>query len=257
MSWKIYDAYRIPTTRLNEYLHWARSVAHEKAADFVREATAGVKPEALPEPNDHVKSKGKKALEEFDFRHRCAFVLGLAQRAHESSLKEYFDLTCSLNIWIRKGRTYIIPIGPRWFLKVLEEAPDYVEDFGWWNNTDRPEEINAGSWRARERVWRGIYGNGNEHNQDRLNYEIITMDDSVFGFWDLAKMLGEHVGMSMSYSRIVDKREMRKLDNLIETAAMTSKTEEDPSALAGKTEEVMSFVSGEISRRIKDKEKSG
>jgi hypothetical protein len=64
-----------------------------------------------------------------------------------------------LDVWIvvreHRGRIYLMPrcdMTMRGVLDFMETHPS-LEDFSYWNNCDRPEEVSAREWAIRRGVW--------------------------------------------------------------------------------------------------------
>lgn len=96
----------------------------------------------------------------------------------ESSKNEW-DLDVNIAIW-RAGRRYVmIPFsGSGHFHHVLDflKTNKSLEDYSYWNNTDRPPHVTAQAWQARATTWgRILEGNGWD---DHLVLDIV----SVTGF---------------------------------------------------------------------------
>lgn len=94
----------------------------------------------------------------------------------------------SLTFREHKGRIYIIPYlgylceGLR---KVLEKD-DRLEEYGYWNNTDRPEEVSARQWAARKKVWEPMTDSEPWH--DMLVLEIVCPNNMYYidnYFWEM------------------------------------------------------------------------
>lgn len=87
------------------------------------------------------------------------------------------------SIALRKygDRFYLIPYcDSRCYLSgVLDflQKEDRLEDFAYWNNTDKPEEISESEWDERSRVWNDLT------DHDRW-YEFVALDVVSWMGWD-------------------------------------------------------------------------
>ena len=179
MSIKIYEAYRIPRKNLNEFLPLMRKATIEA----VRERAEIILLNAqMPFFNKKVakleRDTRKKHGELPDFfveagdyyikREIWNYFEERTKKASMSPLRSYFDLDSSANVWIDGRYTYIIPYG----LTTMPDV-DYLEDYRYFNNTDRPEDMTAAQWGARYRKWNKLALD--DHNATRLVYDIISM----------------------------------------------------------------------------------
>lgn len=64
---------------------------------------------------------------------------------------EEFDLFCGVSFWFWKEKVIIKLYG----MNDLKDKkiPRYINDFEYWNNTDKPDNINYKEWRIRERFF--------------------------------------------------------------------------------------------------------
>lgn len=112
--------------------------------------------------NDEVFKKGKRpekvGTDEtpgvFDIDSWAKVMYGEQLARYERDL---WALDVSVTVRVFDGRYYLIPYCDRVSLVdgVLEFMQDMeeLEDFSYWNNTDRPEEVGEEEWEARASVW--------------------------------------------------------------------------------------------------------
>lgn len=154
--------------KLNEFIDFVRPQVFECARKIVLKL--------MPQ----VSEKGiNKQKEEHPYYHkeeelRLECVLDSCRYVSNQSKRFLaFDIDLSLNIWLYDGDAYIIPVGEYHFWTV----PEGTQEFRYWNNTDRPEELSEEQWNYRSETWENINcGQGiADHNSRRLNHAIIDM----------------------------------------------------------------------------------
>ena len=166
MSTKIYRAWRCPADKMNWYLKWARSQMLRVVDERVEKLKAAVKPEALPEKPDWAEI-GWESAAWFEF-----LTKKLMEAASKSTRDPLFDLECGLNLWIHDdGRLYIMPIGEHWIAESLDNPPEPVENYAYWNNTDRPDDVTEDEWHDREATWEEVCLR--DHNRFRLYHAVV------------------------------------------------------------------------------------
>lgn len=91
-----------------------------------------------------------------------------------------FNFDMCIGIHEYEDYYYLIPYGvvdyDRW--DFLDNNPQ-LEEFGYWDNTDKPEEISDGEWEERGRIWYAIIDAGWAR---QLVCDINNFDD----FWQVS-----------------------------------------------------------------------
>ncbi len=135
MSYKIYDGHRVLVTKLGDTIERIREITTPLLIEqYLAEAPEDEKATARQVRNNIVEA---------------------AKSPHIATL---MDVTCGIKFWLIGRYAYFVPFGAlagnTSVGRKLQEIdlPD-VEEYGYWNNTDRPEEISAQAWRARYAVW--------------------------------------------------------------------------------------------------------
>jgi hypothetical protein len=176
MSTKIYDAYRIPRTKLNEFLMRTRHLTFTKVLDtvdmFLGHVDENLVDAKVKEDIDGLTKGGAELPEWYNKeraaqRHRWEVLKKAFKKASISSLRSGLCIDASLNVWIRGRYAYIIPYG----YSVCPTDLEWVEDYCYFNNTDRPERVTARQWAARSNMWDKLCLN--DHDATRLSYTIV------------------------------------------------------------------------------------
>lgn len=167
MSTKIYEAYRFKKGRLNEFMGLIDSELIPQIKDYAYEIYKGIKDEAIEKRREE-RNYDDDFSDEFI---REELFDNLIRDACDSVERDLFDLTASFNFWIRGEYVYTIPYFESWLGEI--DYPDWVEDYAYWNNSDRPEYISNEEWNKRRELWEEINSNW---DKGRLVHLIMTSD---------------------------------------------------------------------------------
>lgn len=183
MSTKIWTAWRVPKTRLNEALdtlhdhYWKQIVKH---FGLLIDAVDVVK---LKEKYPKLDETNKKSLAWYAGWEVTDTLtkINTECKAKHTPLPSNFDMCVSFNIWLHGKYAYIIPYAPYgWTESFDRRLPKWFEDFHYQNQTDRPDDITAREWSNRARVWNNIclgdYRERTDWNARRLTYTVYEND---------------------------------------------------------------------------------
>tara|TARA_Y100000034_G_scaffold116828_1_gene155632 strand:+ start:1760 stop:2464 length:705 start_codon:yes stop_codon:yes gene_type:complete len=192
MSTKIYYAWRTPISRLAEFGRLYDDYGFHLTGDFVKNMMDTVTYEKCHEIWG--KYKDNLTWDEFQIHREKMLCYSIVmQFCHEAATKmtvELFDIDFGFNAFLSRAKAYIVPYGNR---KVVQSfsPPDWVEEYGYWNNTDQPEHITRRQWKARGNKWDEVALDDWQKNRfmhasidlkegvgtERLNQEIFDEED--------------------------------------------------------------------------------
>lgn len=155
MSTKIYGAFRVPASAFTTvFLPAYREHCFRTVARTVRKLAGG------------------KAAEDV----RKVFLR--AKKASATKFRDDIDASfdCSLNVWLHGRYAYAILYGEWWIHEKFEAVPP-VEDFRYWNNTDKPDDVTERAWAARAKAWEAVCLD--DFDRDRLVHTIIDVDSNI------------------------------------------------------------------------------
>lgn len=193
MSTKIYYAYRVPTKIfVPEFLPAYRKHVFGKAAERV-EGLAAVEDvkEELRECYDKYWTEIEVSFDDFVKEREKKFkIRSVYRKAYGASKSPYRDvyccLDCSLNIWWRKNKFYVILYGERWLYEDFEKIKSKGwEEYVYWNNTDRPDNISGSAWQRRKDNWEPMLDNW---DKSRMVHEIINVSQKI-GLSELSSLM--------------------------------------------------------------------
>lgn len=159
MSIKIWKAYRIPKSRLNEFTALAREATWEHLLGKIDSWMPSVKQAHVDTRIDErLRVDGElpawidsdEMLERVRLQMQWDILRRQIVRDSTSPERCLYDCDASFNFWLDKRYAYIIPYGR---MKLPDELPDWVEDYHYQNQTDRAEGVSSGQWRGRRRKW--------------------------------------------------------------------------------------------------------
>lgn len=187
MSTKIYEAWRMPIARLTEFIDIVREAAFDGAVAHVRRWSRNLTPKPMPEGLDAGDVELVEAWETYS--RGTQFI----ENTREGDV---FHLDLSLGVWLHDdGRAYVIPFlnAEAVRTKVQAVIPTWAEEYAYWNNTDRPEEISAEEWEARAATWREVcvgYNPDRWHTRQLVHTILNTSRGNISRFW-LEERLGQ------------------------------------------------------------------
>lgn len=169
MSTKVYTAYRLKNSRdlwpvVRDIKQRGKRAVQRELAKVYELTRASV---------DTSTEEYKSALHYYDgddwlARHRIAQrLLGDAYRKQlGSSQRDEYNFDVSVGIWERSGTMYLIPYCDMFLRNVLDfmKRDKRLEDFAYWNNTDKPPRISNAEWNKRGKVWSTIDAAGWENH---------------------------------------------------------------------------------------------
>ena len=182
MSWKIYNGFTLKNiTKLEDALEYFKSLL----ADFTEEADdywrGMIISHAIAQyDNDCAENTPPKK----DYIDNSLQLFWDEER--QTSAKGYKSITdVRLGLSIApvtiKGKKRIIGMifcdNKRLYKKFFELSE--IEDYAWYDNTDKPEEISTLDWNYRGKVWKKLFEQESRPNKVMFGYDIISDVESI------------------------------------------------------------------------------
>lgn len=183
MSIKIYEAYRFPLNKLNEFItHVRPRMLEDFYSKIDRLMQIGVTVDELDEIDkevaswEHLKDAPSEQIEKAKYWMRWTKLSDKLRSASNSLEKSsLYDVDASWNFWICDELVvYAIPYGQ---YKHGARELDYVEDYCYWNNTDPPDDMPEEEFYERGEVWDKVCLN--DWNGLRLNHVVVDFSSPV------------------------------------------------------------------------------
>jgi hypothetical protein len=116
--------------------------------------------------------------------------MALAKQYREQASKAErnpFNFDAAIAIRAHESRYYLIPYADRLAYGIdvfafLAKHPA-LEEYGYWNNTDRPDHVSDRAWSRRAKTWGAMLDGDHEH--DKVILDIVSPDSfgRVDPFW--------------------------------------------------------------------------
>lgn len=146
MSTKVYQGYRFPRSRLDEFILIFNEISLRAVSGFLRKHKI-----SESTTNGMRKDLGTASkLSDDDLCLIWQLTEGMLMSKQERN--DMFHLDCSFNLWLRGRWAYMIPYMPN-FVKVERVIPKWCEFYGYWDNTDPQEGVSPREWSQREKNW--------------------------------------------------------------------------------------------------------
>ena len=175
MSIKIYEAYRVPCSKLNNFI----DVVRERVLNNLeKRITSYMETMEIPEMVPlRIDKNDIKTIEKWKQIRRFNSLIDNHLDAEKKGIKDVFSLDCGLNIWIVGKYAYVVPINCH---KI--SYPKYAKDYCYWDNVDVPKNISYSKWLTREKMWKKINcGEGTaDHNSRRLYHAIVDLSGGIY-----------------------------------------------------------------------------
>lgn len=155
MSTKIYTGFRFKTSNLREihehFLEWRKRID-----TLTREAKHRYLAKHAVENIDNAIAYGKPVpknpLLEVDLEMNDAQAE--IKKTGQRNVSVDFDFEVSVMPWGRKVYGIIFCEQSAWIDEFMSQP--WVEEYGYWNNTDRPDHLTARQWERRRKTWNAI-----------------------------------------------------------------------------------------------------
>lgn len=175
MSTKIYRAWRLPVSKLNHFLgELEKQILPITMKRFTRMTSTLKTGKVFEVVEERAGRMDINRLSDIPFHWSEAAEL-LAVKASNTIVPSAFIMDSGLNIWIRRGKAYVIPYFHCHGLKSVT-LPDYVKDYSYWDNVDKPESITSRDWSARGRLWETIT---DDWDKNRMTHDFVHFGRNI------------------------------------------------------------------------------
>lgn len=83
-------------------------------------------------------------------------------------------------------------------LNILREKMPELEEFGYWDNTDKPDEISNSHWNKREKIWSEVY---NKYTFEESGFKKVQLNN-----------IKDFENLEFNYELLVQKTKEKRLD---------------------------------------------
>lgn len=180
MSMKYYNGYKLPKDKLCEFMDFL----DEKCSPIIEDNLFDLYKKLSEHAINNYCIKRKLSKEKFSERWlRELTLIDLVNKGTKGKVIDIFDIRVEWNFWFNCFEDSLVgyEYGPRWIYREVD-YPSYVESFGYWSNSEKPEEISQEEWSKRCEIWTYI---SKHWNEGRLAHVIMDIDSVM---WERLKM---------------------------------------------------------------------
>ena len=189
MSTKIYEAYRFPKNKLEEFISLFNTICFEQVAEEVSSVILqDLCKNAVRKQLFGPKWRSKKINRDYDDAEiEVIWSLAEAMMMSKTGRNSRLHLDCSFNLWMKGKYAYVVPYVAD-CIKLEKHLPKWCEDYCYFNHSDQPEGISNKQWKQREMIWEELALE--DWNRTRLTHVTLEMKlPHLPGFMRLLKML--------------------------------------------------------------------
>ena len=219
MSVKMYDAYRFPRGKLDEFILKFNKVCLDEVRDLVAEISLSEK--TIGETRKQLFGQNRKVSASYkDGEIELIWVMAQAMMMSKTGQNFPFHLDCSFNLWLRGRYAYVQPFVVNRLHNLLQKRlPKWCEFYGYWDNTDQPEGVSRASWEARKSIWAELALD--DWDRTRLTHIVLEMKmPHLNGFKTLLKSINPdeewcdkiYMAATSLFYQMEEKREAERLN---------------------------------------------
>jgi hypothetical protein len=160
MSTKIYNAWRFPHSNLADFIDQIHAHMMEKIISQAKKLMEGVDKDYHPDKPGQLK--------------KILFNAYILSKSHY----RIFNFDCGVNLYPQKRWIYALPYGGYYTFETFEPNGKNIEEYSYWNNSDKPDEISTRSWNTRAKNWDLAL---ESPDKIRLKHEVFNIQD-IFSY---------------------------------------------------------------------------
>jgi hypothetical protein len=170
MSTKIYQGYRFPKSRVNEFILLFNHICHRSVCRLLKKYRISDK--EIKDTREQIFGKNIEGSKRFSNDDIC-LVWQLVQwmRASKAGMNDPLNMDCSFNLWFDNKWAYMIPYVANG-MNMEKLMPKWCEFYGYWDNTDPQEGVSDKEWQKRKTVWDE---NVTDWDKTRLSHIVFEM----------------------------------------------------------------------------------
>lgn len=165
MSIKVYGGIKFKIDHLNTFLEFVYLEEHIVMIEKVKRIIKW-KPTHDEKEQEELIHKWKMLLE--------------ALLKNQNSFSDRLNWNCGWNLWIVDKFVYGYPWGGRYGeskFKCDYESLSFVQNYSYWNNTDKDENVTIQEWEERETLWRKLL---NKFPIGKVVYDTVGFRDDWY-----------------------------------------------------------------------------
>lgn len=178
MSIKIYHAVKIPANQLIAWQDWFVAECYKIILEEVEVLMTNVKQEDVNKRIEKLRANSKLTDEQFlaelPIIERRVRWEKVCEGMIEASVKCWngYNPDCWCNIYPIKDYFLIIYEFPLLISNKKSLLPNWAKEWGYWNNTDKPEEVSEAEWLERDKDWQ-VAIEDSLRQKRRLSFSLV------------------------------------------------------------------------------------
>ena len=171
MSTKIYEGYRFPRNRLDEFIPIFNQICHRSVKQLLKKSWFSDK--EIEEAREQIFGKNIKGSNQYsDDDVRLVLQLAYWMRESKHGRNDPFNMDCALNLWLDGKWVYIIPYVVNG-MDMQKLMPKWCKYYGYWDNTDQQVGVSDKEWQKRKILWNRIAVD--DWDKTRLSHIVFEM----------------------------------------------------------------------------------
>ena len=175
MSTKIYEAYRFPRGKLEDFIRLFNIICLEQVAE---EAGATVLLEKVRRATRKSLFGKRWISKKINYNYAdedidLIWTLATAMQMSKQGRNDGFNFDCSFNVWVKGGFCYVIPYVAN-HIHLNKELPKWCRDYSFWDNSDPDEEVSAKEWYQRRIIWEEFTDDWDKSRMTHVTLELKT-----------------------------------------------------------------------------------
>lgn len=189
MSTKVYDGRRIPLEKLSEFRDFVMDYQFDLVLDRVKELLDILDEEKAKKWFEEKRSREWEDLEDImKKKYKLDYILKQSEESAQESLRDpIFCLDCGWSFLVEDDYVYLRPWGETWTRDEIDKSfPEWVQEYGYWNNTDKPEGVDVDDWENRGEKWEEIF-------TDAIPMKIEIMNLDKWDSWMFERKIEKEI----------------------------------------------------------------
>lgn len=173
MSTKIYYGIRIESSKLKEFMEWFDETCIDGAVKYTKNLMGAQKIGKGFKEWDKKKLGLKEKYKDIKDRilyYQLSFIFAMYYESSKTS-RNGLNMDCWFNAYPFGKWFYVIPMFPE---GCKYKYPKYVQEYGYWNNTDPQEGISDKDWIKRGKEWESLIDDNDKY---RMSHRVIEAKD--------------------------------------------------------------------------------
>ncbi|NJO62543.1 MAG: hypothetical protein HC836_31245 [Richelia sp. RM2_1_2] len=162
MSVKLYNAWRMPTMSMSKFQHWLNQLRRDLQVIADRAIRSEIVRRTVRNKDLKIAFPNNKQIQTAPSSLTSNWIefMGEYRTSREMKLRNpLVYVECEIIFHFKGNFIYFLALTDQSAYTDLISALPNIEEYGYWDNTDKPDAISARAWKQRQRIWESIFGN--------------------------------------------------------------------------------------------------